>query len=221
MKRLCLSLLAGLFATGLMAQDDARALLNQLHKKQIQVQRYRADVRVEADIPMLKIPPAEARMEFVQPDQLKFDSKSLAVLPKQGFADFGAIISDTADITALMTGEEVVDDRKCKLITILPGANMPEMVLAKLWVDAEKKLVLRSQLTYRSSGTIEVTYTYGKQAAYGLPDRLQFSMDVRNMKIPKALTADMHVQRHKEAAAKAVDRPAIIMLHFSNYQLNY
>jgi hypothetical protein len=209
------------YSTAAFAQEEARSLLTALYKKHKQVQRYQADLRIEADIPMLKIPPADARLEFTQPDQLKFDSKSLAVLPKQGFSDFNAIISDTADITALMSGEEMVDGRSCKLVTILPGPSMSDLILAKLWIDADKKLVLRSQLSYRSTGTVDISYSYGKQAIYGLPDKLQFSMDVRNMKIPKAMTADMHVQRNKEESSKASERPAIIVLLFSNYRVNY
>lgn len=220
MKRLLLFLLiTGLQMPGLMAQDDARELVRAVYRKIQSVQAYTADVQINADIPMLRIPPVDAKVSFKQPDQLKFDSKSLAVLPKQGFTDFASIISDTADFTAVFSGEEIVNGRKTRLVSILPGNNQGDLILGKLWIDAERKLILRSQMTYRSSGTVEAEYTYGKQQQFGLPDVLKFSMDVRNMKIPKAMTADMHLRKDK-AEEKDPNRPAVIEVRFSNYRVN-
>jgi outer membrane lipoprotein-sorting protein len=220
MKRILLFLLMLASQTPeLLAQDDARELVRAVYRKIRTVQAYTADVEITADIPMLRIPPVMAKVSFKQPDQLKFDSKSLAVLPRQGFTDFAAIISDTADFNAISSGDEVLNGQKCRLISILPGNGQGDLILGKLWIDAERKLILQSQMTYRSSGTVVAEYTYGKQQQYGLPDLLKFSMDVRNMTIPKAMTADMHLRKEK-SEEKDPDRTAKIEVRFTNYRVN-
>ncbi len=214
--RLRLSLLFLLLAPLVHAQETAQELVQKVYAKLALKPEYRAHVDIDADIPMLKMPAVEADIHFIQPDELKITSKSLAVLPRQGFADFRSILSGKDDFTAVFSGEEEIDGRATRLVSLIPTSMEMDLVLAKLWIDPVKKLVMRAQLTYRSSGTMLVDFTYGTQAAFGLPDQMVFTLDIRQMKIPKAMTADLH-KKKTEAAADA-DRPARITIRFSNYR---
>ena len=202
-------------------QDNAEHLVRGVYAKMRSVKSYEADMRIEADIPMLRMQQVNGRLLFKQPDKLQVKSKSLAVLPKQGFTDFAKFISDTSDFTAVFSGDEKVSGVLTRMVQVLPGNSKSDLILAKLWIDPLRKLVIRSELTYRSSGTVLVDYTYGSQEKYGLPDKLRFTMDVRNMKIPKAMTADLHNKRDKkEEAGKDPNRPAVIVVKLTNYQVN-
>lgn len=215
--RLRLTLLLLLLAPLAQAQPTAQELVQGVYARMAQQAEYRAHVDIDADIPMLKMPAVEADIHFIQPDELKITSKSLAVLPRQGFADFRSILSGKDDFTAVFSGEEEIDGRATRLVSLIPTSMEMDLVLAKLWIDPARQLVLRAQLTYRSSGTMLVDFTYGAQATYGLPDQMVFTLDIRQMKIPKAMTADLHKKKSPEAAADA-DRPARITIRFSNYR---
>jgi outer membrane lipoprotein-sorting protein len=201
-------------------QDNAEQLVRGVYAKMRQVKSYEADMRIDADIPMLRMQQVDGRLLFKQPHHLQVKSKSLAVLPKQGFADFGKFISDTSAFTAVFSGEEKMGNVLTRMVQVLPANSRGDLILAKLWIDPARKLVMRSELTFRSSGTVLVDYTYGSQSQYALPDQLRFTMDVRNMKIPKAMTADLHQKRDKkEGAGKDPNRPAVITVKLYNYQL--
>lgn len=202
-------------------QDNAEQLVRGVYAKMRAVKSYEADMRIDADIPMLRMQKVEGKLLFKQPDKLDIKSKSLAVLPKQGFADFGKFISDTSSFTAVFSGDEKLGGILTRMVQVLPANSKGDLILAKLWIDPLRKLVMRSELTYRSSGTVLVDYTYGSQQQYALPDQLRFTMDVRNMKIPKAMTADLHKKRdNKEEAGKDPNRPAVILVKLSNYKVN-
>jgi outer membrane lipoprotein-sorting protein len=216
----CISLLLGaVFQT--FAQESAEQLVRGVYAKMRVVKSYEADMRVDADIPMLRMRQVEGKLLFRQPDKLQVKSKSLAVLPKQGFSDFGKFISDSNAFTAVFSGDEKLGGVFTRMVQVLPANSKGDLILAKLWIDPLRKLVMRSELTYRSSGTVLVDYTYGSQQKYALPDQLRFTMDVRNMKIPKAMTADLHNKRDKEAdKGKDPNRPAVIVVKLTNYQVN-
>jgi outer membrane lipoprotein-sorting protein len=220
MKFVKIFLLLFVISAPLLAQDQGPELVKGVYAKMKLVQKYAADVHIDADIPNLRMRSVDAKVSFAQPDKLKVDSRSLAVLPKQGFADFGKIISDTSDFTAVKTGDEVLKGVKTSIVNILPGDPTGDLILAKLWIDPVQELVMRSQLTYRSSGTVLIDYTYGSQKKYGLPDLLQFTMDIQSMKIPKAMMADLHKGKKEGAAEKDPNRPAVILVNFTNYVVN-
>lgn len=204
-----------------LGQDNAEQLVRSVYAKMRVVKSYEADMRIDADIPMLRMQKVEGKLLFKQPNKLDIKSKSLAVLPKQGFADFGKFISDSSAFTAVFSGDEKLGGVLTRMVQVLPGNSKGDLILAKLWIDPLRKLVMRSELTYRSSGTVLVDYTYGSQQQYALPDQLRFTMDVRNMKIPKAMTADLHKKRDgKEEAGKDPNRPAVIVVKLSNYKVN-
>ncbi|MBA4304130.1 MAG: hypothetical protein C0424_07880 [Sphingobacteriaceae bacterium] len=206
--------------TQVLGQDNPEQLVRGVYAKMRSVNSYEADMRIDADIPMLRMQQVEGRLVFKQPDKLQVKSKSLAVLPKQGFADFAKFISDTSAFTAVFSGEEKLGGVLTRMVQVLPGNSRGELILAKLWIDPVRKLVMRSELTYRNSGTVMVDYTYGSQEKYGLPDKLRFSMDVRNMKIPKAMTADLHQKKDKtDKDAKDPNRPAVIEVVLKNYKV--
>jgi hypothetical protein len=101
----------------------------------------------------------------------------------------------------------------------LPSNDAGEIVLAKIWVDTEEALILKSQITTRSNGTVVADYQYGKQKEYGLPDELTFSVDVKKFKIPKGVVADINRSKTVEEP-KNSGKTGKINIQFSNYMIN-
>ena len=63
-------------------------------------------------------------------------------------------------------------------------------MLATLYIDTKRLLVLKAKTTTRESGTNEVELFYGKFLPTGLPDRIIFSFNTEDFKLPKGVTFD-------------------------------
>ena len=65
-----------------------------------------------------------------------------------------------------------------------------ELVLATLYIDERRLLVLKAKTTTRENGTNEVELFYGKFLSAGLPDKIDFSFNTQDFKLPKGVTFD-------------------------------
>ena len=64
------------------------------------------------------------------------------------------------------------------------------MVLSTLYIDAVNLVILKTKTTTRDNGTYELEMSYGKYIAYGLPDKIIFSFNTKDYKMPKGVTFD-------------------------------
>jgi hypothetical protein len=210
-----ITLLLSVFALQYNAQD-ARAILDKTEKKYTAVKKFNADILIQSNIPALKILPAQAKMKYTAPDQLEITSKSIIVLPKQGFREIQNIITQKSKYTAMHMGMAKINGKNCHLITLLPLSDKEDWIMAKIWVDESEYLILQSQTTTKSSGTLKVNYKYGTQKKWALPDQMTVEVDVQKFKIPKGVATDLHRNREE----KNQGTTGTIVLDFSNYQIN-
>jgi hypothetical protein len=113
-----------------------RILLNQVQVKLNKVNNYKADINIKVDLPYIIMMPIKTKLYFKQKDKFKIDSKSIAVLPKQGFMQLNSLVNDTVNYTAIFQSFELVNGVKTNLINLIPNNDTSDVVLAKLWVDA-------------------------------------------------------------------------------------
>jgi len=196
--------------------QDANKIMDAITLRMSKVKDYSVRANIKSDIPMIKILPVNATLYYKQKDQFKMVSKGIAILPKQGFTDLTKIIRQKGTYTAFVTGNEMQNKAPITIISILPLSDTSDVVLLKIWVDPNLNIV-KSQMTTRSSGTLTATYEYGLQLAYGLPDRMVFTMDVKKFKIPKGLTTDIQRQSNPN---QVVPKTGTIYILLSNYSIN-
>lgn len=199
--------------------QDADAILKSVVDKLNKVEDYTVDANIKADIPMIKILPVKATLYFKQKDKFKVVSKGIAILPKQGFTDINAFLTKKGAYMAVEGGTKMVQDIKTTLITVIPTSDNSDFVLAKLWIDTKRSIILESQITTRGSGTVFVEYKYGEQVEYGLPSQLLFTVDVKKFKMPKSVAADIHDTEGKDNKKKQKDT-GTITINLSNYKVN-
>lgn len=210
-----------LFVALVSSAQDARKLVRDVNRKFQSVRDYQADVRIRTDIPFVKMMPVNATVFFKQPDQFRIRSKGIALLPRQGFDQLFKNLRDTASYFPILQGEEKHRGIPVSVVNVLPLADTADLILGKLWIDAKRNLILRSQVTSRSNGTVNAEYFFGKQAVFALPDSMIFSIDTRKFKVPKAVAADLN--NVKSTAPKGNDsekQKGMIYLQFTNYIIN-
>jgi outer membrane lipoprotein-sorting protein len=199
--------------------QDAQKTIDALTAKMNSVRDYSADVVIKAEIPMLRVLPAKATIYFKQKDKFNIVSKGIAIMPKQGFSDISKLLAKKESYTSLATGTEKIQNRLAEIVTILPSGDTSDFILAKLWIDAQENVMLKSQITSRSNGTMNIEYIYSSQKSLGLPESVVFTVDVKKFKIPKGVATDINRTKTVDDK-KPVSKIGKIYLSFSNYVVN-
>ena len=212
-----LILIIGLFSGAYTAQNSAQDLLNKVVEKTSLVNDYSASVLIKPDVPMIKSLPVKAKIYFKKKDKFKVVSKSIAILPKQWFTDVNVFLSNPKNYMVVEAGAKVINNTTTRLLTVIANESSSEIILAKLYVHPKHYVILESEITTRSSGTVKVNYKYSSQLSYGLPSQIKFTVDVKEFKMPKSFSSNPH----KVGSSKKSNRKTgVILLDISNYVVN-
>lgn len=218
--RFCCFLFLILFATkNISAQENANTILHNVYSKVQKAKDYSVDVHIKVDMPFIRMMPVNAKIYYKQKDKFKVESKSIAIVPRQGFDQASKLLADTNSFSTIIQGNQMIGNIQAVIINIIPLADTSDLILGKLWIDTKQNIILKSQLTTKSNGTILTEYTYGTQLVYGLPDKITFTVDVKKFKIPKSVAADMNNKPKEEDKSKD-KKKGQIDITLSNYQIN-
>jgi outer membrane lipoprotein-sorting protein len=203
------------------ATPTANKSLQKVYEKLMKLKDYSAEVNIQSNIPLIKILPVKAKIYFKQPNQFKIMAKGIAILPKQGFSDLALILKDSNSYLAVLAGNETIDQTATQIIHLIPNNDTSDLIIAKFWVDVNVGLILKSQLTTKSNGNLQINYEYdpiGKP--YGLPHHLVFTVDVKKFKIPKALAADVNKTQRSKMQSESKSKIGSIDIRLTNIQIN-
>lgn len=198
--------------------QEANDILNKVVTKLNTVKDYTVAANVKANIPMIKILPSKATIYFKQKDKFKAVSKGIVILPKQGFTEINTFLANKKSYIAVAGDTTKIGGLMTKLITVIPNGESSEIVLAKLWIDTKRSVIMKSQITTKSNGTVTTTYSYGDKVSFGLPSQLVFEIDVKEFKLPKSVASDIN----KTTTDKKVktNNKGIITITLSDYKVN-
>lgn len=206
--------------TNVNAQVTANTMLHKVYSKLQKARDYSVDAHIKVDMPFIRMLPIDVKIFYKQKDKFKVESKSIAIVPRQGFDQVGKLLADTNSYTAMIQGSEKIGTILTNIVNVIPLADTSDVILGKFWVDTIQSVVIKSQLTTRSSGTIGTEYTYGSQVAYGLPDKMIFTVDVKKFRVPKGVVTETD----KDTAAKDVkgrdNKKGNITVVLTKYQVN-
>ncbi len=219
-KFLVVFLFAILSGETVMAQQNANQILRAVYLKSQKAKDYSVLANIKVDMPFIRMLPIDAKIYFKQKDKFKVESKSIAIVPRQGFDQSSKMLADTNSFTAIMQGNELINGTLTNIINIIPLSDTSDLILGKLWIDNKQNVVLKSQLTTKSNGTILMEYTYGAQLLYGLPDKMIFSVDVKKFKIPKSVSGDINNSSTENPDKTKDPKKGKIYITLTNYQIN-
>jgi hypothetical protein len=200
--------------------EDAGNIIDRLLAKFKLVNTYQANAVIRPDIPFLKMLPQKATVYFKQPDQFRVKTTGISILPKQHFDNIFTLLAERNAYVPVLTGREKLNDVSLAVLNIIPVADTSELILARLWVDDVRNLIIKAQLTTRTNGTIQINYEHGRYADYGLPDKIIFTIDVKKFKIPKAVAADINTISKTASEQEKQSKQGKITVTLSNYQIN-
>jgi hypothetical protein len=217
MKRFVLFLF---FAACQVSAQDARQLLREVNTKFASVKDYQVNVHIRADIPFVRMMPVNAVLYYKQPDKFRIRSKGIALLPRQGFDQLIKSLKDTAAYMPVVQSPDMLRNAKVLVVNILPLSDTSDLILGKLWIDPGQKLILRSQVTSRTNGTVTSDFYFGTHASQALPDSMLFTVDTKKFKVPKAVAADLNNVKSTEPTNKTDKQKGQIFIRFADYSIN-
>ncbi|MDR3716963.1 MAG: hypothetical protein P4L51_29485 [Puia sp.] len=210
--------LAGLWP--MVRAQDGSVLLLKVRARLDQVSDYSAEGIMKTDVSFLKVPEARVKVYFKKPDKLRINNeKGISLVPK------GAVTISLNNLfkgsyTVLDAGSEKMDGIAVRVIKLLPKDDASDLVLSTLYIDETRLLILRARTTTRENGTYEVAMSYGKYSVWALPDKVVFTFNTKDYKLPKGLTFDYDDGSHKSSPGAGSNAKGKVEISYTSYSVN-
>jgi outer membrane lipoprotein-sorting protein len=168
----------------------------------------------------IKAPIASVKVYYKKPDKMKIvNENGISFIPK------GSV---NINLTKFLSGSgnyEIVDagtepSTGLRILKLLPSDENSEIVLSTLYIDEKTELIKKAKNTTRDNGTYELEMSYGKYIAYGLPDKVIFSFNTKDYKLPKGVTFDYDDGAEKKPDENIKNKKGKVEITYTEYLIN-
>ncbi|MBC7872458.1 MAG: hypothetical protein H7Y01_00605 [Ferruginibacter sp.] len=218
-KELLLVLLMG--AVFFAKAQTPEEVISQVKAKLDKVNDYEARGKMKTNVVFIKAPIANVKVFYKKPNKLRISNESgISFIPK------GSVNINLANIFINTNGFDMIDMGKesktnLRIIKLLPKDENAEVVLSTLYIDETQFLIKKSKTTTKENGTYELEMTYGKYADFGLADKVVFTFNTKEYKLPKGITFDYDDGTKKgQAADNLKDKKGKVEISYSGYTIN-
>lgn len=204
------------------AAQDIKQIVSQVKKKIELVSDYEASGKMKTNVAFLKIPIANVKMYFKRPNKLKLKSeKGVSFIPKGAMSlNMNNLFSDN-NYTIIDAGTEKMGNTMVRIARLLPNDDNNEIVLSTLYIDPVNLVILKSKTTTRENGTYELEMNYKNYIQYGLPDKILFSFNTKDYKLPKGITFDFDDGAStKKVSTDLKNKKGQAEINITNYIIN-
>ena len=173
------------------AQENVNALIQKVNAKIEKVNDYTAEGKMKTKVVFLKVPVSAVKIYFKKPNRLKIkNEKGISFVPKGAVSINISNIVNGEKYTALDAGMDKIGNTAVRVVKLLPVDDNADIVLSTIYIDETNLLIKKAKTTTRENGSYELEMTYGKYSAYGLPDKIIFTFNTKEYKLPKGITFD-------------------------------
>jgi len=208
------------FSTVASAQE-INQLVAKAKAKIEQVNDYEASGRMKTNVAFLKVPVATIKVYFKKPNKIKIKSeKGISFIPKGAVSINMSNILGDANYTIIDAGTEKIGNTTVRVAKLLPLDDNSDVVLSTVYIDPVNDLIRKAKTTTKENGTFELEMDYGKYAALGLPDKIIFSFNTKDYKLPKGVTFDFDDGSEQPKQEEIKNRKGRAEITFSSYIVN-
>ena len=207
------------FLSAHMSAQPAEELVQKIKTKLEKVDDYAADAKLKTNVTFIKAPIANIKVYFKKPDKLKIVNKGgISFIPK------GSMNVNLSNIFVNTRGFDVIDAGKdeatsLRVVKLLPKEDTSEVVLSTLYIDEKNLLIKKSRTTTKENGTYQLDMNYGKYSDFGLPDKIIFSFNTKEYKLPKGVTLD-YDNGSKKSDEALKNKKGTVEISYTNYVIN-
>ncbi len=219
MKRIFILFFVLLLFVQLSAQTP-QELINRIKVKLEKVNDYTAKGKLKTNVIFIKAPIASVKVYYKKPDKMKIvNENGISFIPK------GAVNINLAKFLSGAVNYEIVDAGTepatgLRILKLLPSDENSEIVLSTLYIDEKAELIKKAKNTTRDNGTYELEMSYGKYIAYSLPDKVIFSFNTKDYKLPKGVTFDYDDGAEKKPDESLKNKKGKVEITYTEYLIN-
>jgi len=197
------------------------ALVNKVKAKLDKVNDYVAEGNMKTDVAFIKAPVGRVKVYFKKPNHFKLKRDGgISILPKGGVTVNMSTLISGNDFVAVAAGEAIINKTKTKVIKLLPTSDNSDVVLSTIYVDDANLLILKASTTTKENGSFEIEMTYGKYMAYALHDKVKFSFNTKDYKMPKGVALEFEDEEKYSDAEKLKRKKGRVQISYNNYIIN-
>lgn len=201
------------------AQNEA-ALVKKVKAKLDKVNDYRATGKMKLDVSFIKAPESTVTVYYKKPDKFKVTKQNgISILPKGGVSVNMNSLLLGDNYTVVPAGHAVVNGVNTTVVKLLPSDDNSDIVLTTLYIDDKNLVIKKSTVTTRENGSYEINLDFGKYLSYGLPDKVTFSFNVKDYKLPKGMVFEYEKGGQKKEATPK-NQKGKVEITYSNYIIN-
>ena len=205
------------------AQADVNTLVKKVSDRIDLVNDYEASGKMKTDVTFLKVPESSVKVYFKKPNRLKIkNEKGLSFVPKGAVSINLSSILNGNKYSIIDAGTDKIGNTQVRVVKLLPEDDNGEVVLSTLYIDENNLVIKRAKTTTRENGSYQLEMTYGKYIAYGLPDKINFTFNTKDYKLPKGVTFDFDdgTAVRKTAGDDAKKNKGMAEITFDSYTIN-
>jgi len=200
---------------------DGAVLFDSLKHKVLSVNDYTAKVKMKINVHYMKIPQLNGTMYYKSPDMLRLERHGgLSILPKKNINLTLSNLIPTGQVTIIDLGYTTYKSSRVHVLKVVPEDDNSTIILAKIWIDEDKLLAVRTETTTRNDGTVAMDLTYGKYQNLALPDSVVIYLNLKEYKMPEGVTMDYNKQSENVKIAEPKDTKGKIEIAYLDYQVN-
>jgi outer membrane lipoprotein-sorting protein len=208
-----------MLSNNLLAQNEME-LVKKVKAKLDKVNDYTAQGRMRIDVSFIDAPESKVTVYYKKPDKFKVKkSGGISILPKGGVSvNIGTLLGD--ENYDIVPGKDTkINGVNAKVVKLLPQNENSDVVLTTLYIQEENLVIKKATVTTKESGTYEIDLNYSKYMDWGLPDKVVFSFNTKDYKLPKGLTFE-YENGNKKKSQTLKNKKGSIEITYSGYTIN-
>lgn len=220
-KFLIVLLIAGNSFQATAQAQTAEELIKKVKEKLDKVNDYEAKGKMKTNVVFIKAPIATVKVFFKKPNKLRINNESgISFIPRGSVnINLNNIFISTTSFDLIDVGKE--SKTNLRIIKLLPKDENAEVVLTTFYIDETQALIKKAKTTTKENGTYELEMSYGKYAEFGLADKVIFTFNTKDYKLPKGITFDYDDGSKKEKTTdKMKDKKGKVEIYYSSYIIN-
>lgn len=208
------------FQSKCFSQDES-ILINKIKSKLEKVSSYTAEGILKTNIAFIKAPVSKIKVYYKKPDMFRIKKDGgISIFPKGGISINLSNTISIKDYVAVSAGNATVNGIQTKVIKLLPTDDNADIVLSTLYIDEPNLLVRKAVTTTKENGTYEIIMSYGKYSKFGLPDKVIFSFNTKDYKLPKGITMEMDEGEKSSDLKKLNNKKGTLEIVYTSYSVN-
>lgn len=201
------------------AQEEAE-LVKKVKAKLDKVTDYTAEGKLKIDVSFIDAPDSKVTVYYKNPDKFKVKKNGgISILPKGGISiNVGTLLGNNKyDVVpgkdSRLNGVDV------RVVKLLPQNENSDVVLTTLYIEEKNLIIRKAVVTTKENGTYEIELNYGKYMNWGLPDKVVFSFNTKDYKLPKGITFE-YEKGDKKREDLLKNKKGKVEITYSSYAVN-